>query len=156
MGFVQTSKLIPASVGDVYRHITDLTHFPSWVSGHFEVDLPGEIPVLREAVQVELAFKRFGIRRNGLFRVDELVPRERVVYRQLQGVFKTWVHTQVLVKHGPKTTLLSDHVEYELHYGILGAIADDVFVRRDVETILNDRLLRIAAFFRDSSAGSDE
>lgn len=156
MGFVQTSKLIPASVGDVYRHITDLAHYPSWVSGHFEVDLPGEIPVLREMVQFELCFKRFGIKRTGRFRVDELVPRERVVYRQLEGVFKRWVHTQVLVKHGPKMTLLSDHVEFELQYGIFGAIADDVFVRRDIETILNERLSRIAAFFRDSGTSTDE
>jgi ligand-binding SRPBCC domain-containing protein len=150
MGFIQASHSIPASIGDVYRHITDLTHAPDWVAGHFEIDLPAEIPILREGVEFEIATKRFGLKRIARFRVDELKVRSRVSYRQLSGVFKHWVHTQTLVKHGPKLTILSDHVEYKLGLGILGALADDIIVRHDLEKILSDRAAAISALFSNS------
>lgn len=143
MGHLQTSRLIPASPGDLFRHIVTLENLPQWLAPTINVELPEPTPILREQSEFEITFERFGRRVHGVFRVDEMKPRERVTYRQIEGLFKTWRHTQLLSVHDPKTTLLTDIVEFQLPYGILGALADDLFARADMERILNDRLQRI-------------
>ena len=65
----------------------------------------------------------------------------------MSGFFKSWVHTQVLVVHDAKTTVLTDLVDYQLPYGILGALVDDVFANKEIERLLKERLLRIQERF---------
>lgn len=147
MGHLQVSRLIPASAGDLYRHITEIENLPQWVGGSMEVEFPRPLPILREQSEFEVTFHRFGKITPSVFRVDELKPRERFAYRQVSGFFRTWVHTQVLVVHDPKTTLINDLVDYQLPYGILGALVDDVFAKKEIERLLKERLLRIEERF---------
>lgn len=147
MGHIQVSRLIPASAGDLFRHLTEVENLPQWVSGSMEIDFPNALPILREQSEFEINFHRFGRITPAKFRVDELKPRERFAYRQVSGFFKSWVHTQVLVVHDAKTTVLTDLVDYQLPYGILGALVDDVFANKEIERLLKERLLRIQERF---------
>jgi hypothetical protein len=45
-------------------------------------------------------------------------------------------------EHGPTQTLVTDIVEYEIPFGILGKLADDFFIRHDLKNILEHRLNR--------------
>ena len=147
MGHVQVSRLIPASQGDVYRYITDLSNLSEWLDPSMEADFPKELPVLRPMTEFDLRFTRFGQTVTSHFRVDELKARERFSYRQMSGFFKTWVHTQLLSAHDAKTTLMTDVVEFKMPYGILGALADDLFVSRDIERMLKHRLQKVEERF---------
>lgn len=148
MGHIQASRLIPASPGDLFRHITAVENLPQWVGANMEVEFPSPIPVLREQSEFEITFRRFGRTTNASFRVDEMKVRERFAYRQTAGFFRSWVHTQVLRAHDQKTTLLTDYVDYELPYGIVGALVDDLFATRDIERLLKERLVKIEERFQ--------
>ena len=104
-------------------------------------------PILREQSEFEVIFKRFGRRVDAVFRVEEMKPREIVTYRQVSGFFKSWRHTQTTRVHDERTTLVTDIVDFQLHYGIAGSLADDLFVRADIERILQERLQRIEERF---------
>lgn len=147
MGHVQVSRLIPASQGDVYRYIVDLSNLPQWLDLSIEAEFPEPLPVLREQTQFAIRFKRFGSSADAIFRVDELKARETFSYRQLTGFFKSWEHTQMLRAHDAKTTLLTDVVDFEMPYGLFGALADDLFVRADIQRLLQHRLLKIEERF---------
>lgn len=147
MGHVQVSRLIPASQGDVYRYITDLSNLPQWLDPSLEVDFPEPPPVLRPMTEFDLRFTRFGQSVISKFRVDELKPREVFSYRQMSGFFKSWVHTQLLSAHDTKTTLMTDVVDFTMPYGLLGALADDLFVSRDLERMLKHRLMKVEERF---------
>lgn len=147
MGHIQVSRLIPASAGDLFRHITEIENLPQWVGASMDIVFPAPPPILREQSEFAVTFHRFGKLTDAVFRVDELKVRERFAYRQMSGFFKHWVHTQVLVVHDPKTTLLTDLVDYELPYGILGALVDDLFASKEIERLLKERLMRIAERF---------
>jgi ligand-binding SRPBCC domain-containing protein len=148
MGHLQTSRLIPAPVGDVYRHVVNPEHLTQWLAPEIEVEFPETLPVLREQSEFVVRFRRFNKTVEGRFRVEEMVPRERVTYRQISGLFKSWRHTQVLRAHDDKTTLLTDLVDFKLPYGIVGSLVDDLFATRDLERILNQRLVRIEERFQ--------
>jgi ligand-binding SRPBCC domain-containing protein len=147
MGHVQVSRLIPASLGDVYRYITDLSNLPQWLDPSLEVDFPSAPPVLRPMTEFDLRFQRFGQAVTARFRVDELRPREVFSYRQMTGFFKEWVHTQLLSAHDSRTTLMTDVVDFKMPYGIIGALADDLFVSRDLERMLKHRLVKVEERF---------
>lgn len=147
MGHVQVSRLIPVGVEDVYRYILDLENLPQWLDLSMEAEFPAKLPILREQVEFTIKLSRFGKSVESTFRVDELTPREKFTYRQVDGFFKSWVHTQLLSAHDAKTTLLTDVVDFQMPYGILGALADDLFVRSDVDKLLRHRLLKIEERF---------
>ncbi len=147
MGHVQVSRLIPARQGDVFRYVTDLSNISEWLDPSMDADFPSGLPILRPATEFELAFTRFGRTVTGRFRVDEYKPRDLFSYRQMSGFFKTWVHTQLLSAHDEKTTLLTDVVEFKMPYGLLGALADDLFVSRDIERMLKHRLQKVEERF---------
>ena len=147
MGHVQVSRLIPASQGDVYRYMTDLSNVPQWLDPSMEIDFPEAPPILRPMSEFSLVFKRFGRDVNARFRVDEMKPREKFMYRQMTGFFKSWVHTTLLSQHDSKTTLMTDVVEFTMPYGVLGALVDDLFFSRDLERLLKHRLMKVEERF---------
>lgn len=148
MGHVQTSRLIPATPGDVFRYITDLGNLPQWLDTSMEVEFPDGVPMLREQSLFALGFRRFGRDVRARFRVDSLVPRERFAYRQMSGFFNAWVHTTLLSAHDAQTTLMTDVVDFTMPYGVLGALADDLFVRADLERLLKHRLVKVEERFQ--------
>lgn len=112
-----------------------------------EVEFPEPLSPLREQSEFAVTFFRYGKITVSRFRVDDYKPHERFSYRQVSGFFKSWVHTQVLSVHDSKTTLLTDIVEYQLPFGIAGALIDDLFAKREIARLLQDRLLRIQERF---------
>ena len=147
MGHVQVSRLIPATQGDVFRYITDLSNLPQWLDPSLEVEFVKPTSVLRALSEFELRFTRFGRSVISKFRVDELKPRDVFSYRQMNGFFQAWVHTQLLSPHDAKTTLLTDVVDFTMPYGLIGALADDLFVSRDLERMLKHRLIKVEERF---------
>lgn len=151
MGHVQVSRLIPASQADVYRYLVDLGNLAQWLDLSMEAEFAGATPVLRERTEFTIKFTRYGRSVDSVFRVDELRPQEKFSYRQVKGFFKSWVHTQILSSHDAKTTLVTEVVEFQMPYGLLGALADDLFGRADIERLLHHRLVKTEERFAGPS-----
>jgi ligand-binding SRPBCC domain-containing protein len=61
---------------------------------------------------------------------ERIVEPTLIVDRMLAGPFPSWVHQHRFEDLGDGTTRLTDHVDYHLPFGVLGALADRVVVRR--------------------------
>jgi uncharacterized membrane protein len=150
LGHVQVSRLIPAPIREVFQHITDFSNLPDWVSvgsesfsSGIEVDFPVRLPETIELSEMHFLMSRFGIQKRIVVRVSEVKPFERFSYFQVNGVFRHWSHTQTLREHGENLTLVTDLVDYKLPGWVVGALFDDLVVRRDVEMLLAQRLSKI-------------
>jgi hypothetical protein len=71
-------------------------------------------------------------------RIEEFVEGSHFVDVQLKGPYKMWRHRHDFedVEGG---TRMTDGVDYELPFGLLGQLARWLFVRRQVEQIFNYR-----------------
>jgi ligand-binding SRPBCC domain-containing protein len=49
-----------------------------------------------------------------------------------KGPFKSWEHQHRFTALSPDCTRLTDHITYEMPFGLFGALADRLFVRRDI------------------------
>lgn len=65
-------------------------------------------------------------------RITAYEPPHRMVDEQVAGPFKTWKQTRLL-KENNGTTELTDVVEYDVPFGLLGTIANGLVIRRQVE-----------------------
>ena len=91
---------------------------------------------------IEYRLRIRGLPMHWLTEIEVWEPPYRFVDNQLRGPYKRWHHEHRFAEKDGGT-LISDCVEYELPFGILGQIAHAVMVRRDVESIFEFRQKRL-------------
>jgi ligand-binding SRPBCC domain-containing protein len=91
---------------------------------------------LGETVTWEAA--HFGIRQRLTSMITELEPPHRFVDEMVSGAFKSFKHTHTFeaLESG---TLMTDIFEYRSPFGILGSLADVIFLRSYMERLLVKR-----------------
>ena len=134
-------------------------------------------PEVKVHSEILLAVKRFGVTVKGLVRVErctevidagQLDPSHaadsavrsgpnaapaanfELIYSQESGWFRSWRHAITLAEHSDgvnPTTLVSDSIDYRLPLGMLGTLADDLFLKRDLQRILRRRAAQMALHF---------
>ena len=73
-------------------------------------------------------------------------PNQRFVDIQRNGPYRTWVHTHSFESHNGGT-VITDDIEYQLPFGLLGRIANTLVVHGDLKRIFGYRQRRIAEIF---------
>jgi ligand-binding SRPBCC domain-containing protein len=107
----------------------------------FEIvsDLPEEMV---EGMRIEYRVKIPVMgKQSWLSELKQIVPHHSFVDVQLEGPYKYWHHFHSIekVEHGIK---LTDHIAYEVPYGIFGKIAHALFIRKTLERIFAHREAR--------------
>jgi hypothetical protein len=86
----------------------------------------------------------------------EAEPGRRFSDRQLHGPFRAWEHTHTFVPAGPDSTVIEDHVEYELPLGTAGDVAAGLPLRRFLERVFRFRHERTLADLTRHAAHAHE
>lgn len=73
----------------------------------------------------------------------DFVPGRSFTDEQVRGPFARWVHRHTVEDDGPRASRLTDHVEYELPFGFLGAVGGGL-VRRRLRALFEFRHRRTA------------
>jgi ligand-binding SRPBCC domain-containing protein len=66
--------------------------------------------------------------------IEEFEPERAFVDQQIRGPYRLWHHRHEFAPDGAGT-IIRDRVRYALPFGVAGAIAHRLFVRRDLERI---------------------
>ena len=108
----------------------------------FEILTPAPIE-MRPGALIDYRIKLFGIPMYWKTEITEFEPGVRFVDTQLKGPYKQWIHEHRFeaVDGG---TLMTDTVDYEIGFGFLGAIAQRLFVKQEVEKIFRYRQFALA------------
>ena len=109
---------------------------PPWL--RFNVLTPPPI-VMRRGTLIDY---RLRVRRVPIRWRTEIVawePPHRFVDVQLRGPYARWEHTHTFEADGADAVVMTDRVVYALPLGPLGALAQRLFVRRDLEQLFDYR-----------------
>jgi ligand-binding SRPBCC domain-containing protein len=108
---------------------------PPWLS----FELLGPEPVeMRVGTLIDYRLRLHGLPLRWTSRIEEWVPGDGFVDRQLRGPYGLWHHRHTFEREGAGT-LIGDTVHYGMPLGWLGEAAHPVFVRRDLERIFDFR-----------------
>jgi ligand-binding SRPBCC domain-containing protein len=95
------------------------------------VAVRGSFPLAEgDVVEIVVRLWPSPLRQTWRVEAERIVDPTLVVDRMLQGPFPSWVHQHRFEDLGDGSTRLTDHVDYRLPLGLLGAAADALLVRR--------------------------
>ena len=140
MAHLQVSAIVPGPRSEVFDLICAPSQLPYLLADHIEVQVTRSADVLKRGSEYEFLMTRFGFSQAVCLRIEDYLKGSRLTYRQSEGLFADWVHTIKFEDHGEQQTLVIDYVDYKLPFGLVGYLADDLFVRRDMKRILSHRL----------------
>lgn len=89
--------------------------------------------------------KHFGIYQKLTSRITEFERPDFFVDEMVKGIFKRFRHEH-LFKESNGSTILYDHFDYESPLGIMGKVADSLFLERYMKGLLINRNEVIKAF----------
>lgn len=115
---------------------------PEQLAGMMKVSWQNPGVELQQGAEFLFLMERFGVEQTVRYTVDKIVHGHSLTYRQVSGIFASWQHTMKFEDHGNGQTLVSDIVDYEMPFGLLGRLADDFYMHREVQKILEHRLTR--------------
>ncbi len=154
MAHLQIAKIVPGTKFKVYDYLTSPQNLPELLKGSIEAKWQNPGVEVQPGSEFLFLMTRFGVEQPVRLVIDRLVTGISLTYHQQSGVYSQFVHTMKFEEHGLNETLVTDFVEYELPFGILGRLADDFFVKADLKSILSVRLDRAAEYFE--SQGTSE
>lgn len=143
MAHLQVSRIIEAPRSRVFEILSDPSCLPDLLRGDIYVELMNSVEKMGSGSEIRLAMTRVGVKQLVHLRVDDFLHSKRMMYHQVEGFFKKWSHIMKFEDHGEGFTLVTDLVDYTLPFGLLGNLSDDLFVKKDMERILGNRLGRV-------------
>jgi len=143
MAHIQCSRLLPAPRAQVFELLTEPINLSDLLKDCIEVEAKFSLEnQMRKGAEFSFIMTRFGLSQPVTFRVEDYIKGTRLTYKQVEGLMYNWYHTMKFEDFGDKETLVTDLVEFELPFGILGHIANDLFVKSDLKNVLEKRLIR--------------
>jgi ligand-binding SRPBCC domain-containing protein len=92
-----------------------------------------------EGMKIDYTVKPlFGIKVNWQTEICSVENQRYFTDRQTKGPYKVWEHKHSFLEMN-NGVLMTDEVNYELHLGFIGRIAERVLVRRKINSIFNYR-----------------
>lgn len=115
--------------------------FVNSFSDAFEISDLNLEGVLEPGYSLSLTLKKFGFSAPCKYKVTECSPT-KLIYIQTQGVMRKWTH-EMEISEGKRGLELKDRISYEVPYGILGHLANDLYLRSEIESMLFKRLKKL-------------
>lgn len=97
--------------------------------------------------KVKWRLRLLGVRVTHTSNIVELEAPRRFVDEMTQGVFADFRHEHAFESEGPQMTIMTDRMAWRSPLGLLGRIADGIFVRRTLRQLLADRNSEIVRRF---------
>jgi ligand-binding SRPBCC domain-containing protein len=105
-----------------------------------EVPVAGRMSGLIEAGEfVEWEATHFFVRQRLSSRITEMVKPNYFVDEMVKGAFKSFVHKHKFLRHKAEEVLIIDDFQYEAPFGILGTVANALFLKMYVEKMIRSR-----------------
>ena len=151
MAHLQLSRTLTASRFAAYDYLTNPENLPELLRDTIAVEVLSPDVSLKRGSELHFRMTRFGLAQSVRFQIEELLRGSRLTYRQVEGLFAGWMHTTRFEDVGDGATLVTDIVQYQVPFGLLGHLVNDVLVKADLEKILDRRLQRAEGHFADVS-----
>ena len=143
----ERATLIKAPVDEVFEFFEDPRNLSKITPKGMIFDITDidELPV-RSGFRIEYSIRVMGIPVKWVTQIPIYEPPDRFVDSQEKGPYKSWLHEHTFEDRGGQT-LMTDRVQYELPFGILGKVAHSLLVSRQLRDIFDYRGRKIRKIF---------
>lgn len=147
MAHVQHSSVIPIHKHDLYEFLSDYRKRTRIMPPDIVLELTSLPLDLKKGAEHEFKLTRFGLSYSLSLIVESCEQDQSIIERAQFSYFEEWVNSIRFEDHGEKATLLTNAIDYKIPFGVLGALADDLFIKKDMQRILEFSHNKIKSFF---------
>ncbi len=148
MSYIQVSEVVAARPAEIFRQFNDLAKVAHFFRPDLEFNWLSIPERLESGSEIRCEISKWGVSTYVKYRVAEWRRNQCICIKQVEGLFRKWSQTWRLDEHSVDHTLVTESIEYQLPLGILGHLADDLFLRAELERQAEGRLLRLQAAFQ--------
>lgn len=146
MYLLERTVLIPAPRDEVFEFFSDVGRLkeitPPWL-GFEDVTATGP---MYEGMRVIHQIRWFRVPVRWTTIIESFDPPSSFVDTQVKGPYKSWRHEHHFTEVDGHT-VMSDRVQYELPFGILGSVTHRLMVQNQLREIFDYRARRIREIF---------
>ncbi len=144
---LERQQFFPYPREDVFAFFADAYNLEAITPDflHFRILTPPPI-VMQPGTLIDYTLRLFGIPFQWQTRIETFEPPYRFTDIQRRGPYRHWHHRHEFfdVAGG---TMVRDHIDYALPYGLLGTVAHACLLRRTLDRIFDDRFARLERLF---------
>jgi len=143
-------QLIPVSIEkawDFFSHPSNLEEITPPKVKFKILSRPEDIKIMYEGMIIEYRISPFlGIFFNWKTKIIDIVEKKSFTDILVKGPYALWEHTHIFrsVDGGVEMT---DDLKYKLPLGVIGELAHELFIKKQVEEIFNFRVRKIEEMF---------
>lgn len=115
---------------------------PPWLS----FNIVSKDVTMRQGAQFNYVIRWLGLPMKWRSLISKYEPPFIFVDEQVIGPYKTWRHQHTFLETS-KGVIVGDHLEYSLPLGLLGAVAQKVLVKRQLEEVFRYRQRELTKIF---------
>jgi ligand-binding SRPBCC domain-containing protein len=140
---LERRQFIPRPLADVFPFFADAGNLEVITPAalHFRILTPRPI-AMRPGTQIDYRLSLLGVPFQWRTRIESFEPPHRFTDVQERGPYQRWHHTHEFTDQDGGTWMI-DRVEYQLHLGPIGRLANALFVQRQLKQIFDYRYLAI-------------
>ncbi len=152
MNTLRCEQLIRLPIEKVFPFFADEKNLealtPPWL--HFKV-LSKSTAGMQSGTLINYRLRVHGIFLRWQSVIEEWVPNQGFVDRQIKGPYRHWHHTHTFTPHA-EGTLMVDIVQYRVPGGVLGQLLGGWYVKRDLARIFEFRRKKVEQLFQKESS----
>lgn len=152
MSHVHIASIIPAPKSAVFEWLTRVKNWTTLKKSSVELKLVSPDFPLQKGAEYEFELKRFGIPSIWAVKIEDFIPGEGFTEKQLIGIFQKFECKTELEDHGENQTKLTHIIKYETAFGIFGKLADDLILRKDLESLYTGFHDQLKLYFENPEA----
>ena len=140
---IYRKQILPRSREETFLFFENASNLEKITPGflRFKIETPPPIRMEKGAL-IDYRLRLLYVPIRWRTRIEDYDPPYRFVDTQIQGPYRVWRHTHQFEKVA-EGTLMTDVVRYQVRFGVLGAIANTIFVKRTLRRIFDFRQRRI-------------
>jgi ligand-binding SRPBCC domain-containing protein len=151
MGFYQLKKTqrIPADLDEVWDFISSPANLKKITPGYMGFDITSEMLTPKMYPGMIISYKVspiLGIKMTWVTEITHVRDKEYFVDEQRVGPYAFW-HHEHKIESIEEGVLMTDIVSYKPPFGLLGSIANSLFIKKQLQNIFDYRKKVIAKMF---------
>lgn len=145
-------QIIDCSLAETFEFFSDAYNLekitPQFL--RFRIFTPRPI-TMRAGTLIDYRLSIFGVPFEWQTLIEKWDVNRSFVDRQIKGPYALWRHTHDFEALDPNRTLVRDHVEYKIPFGVFGSLVHAILIKRMLNEIFDFRAEAIARLLNNPS-----
>lgn len=148
---LETQQVLDVSVEKAWSFFSSPENLEKITPAHMGFKITSQVDKKAYAGQI-ISYKVGilpGVKTNWVTEITQVKEQEFFIDEQRFGPYKMWHHEHWFEKTADNKTLMKDKISYKIPFGILGKLAQVIFIKKQLQQIFNHRYITLDKLFNE-------